>query len=116
MLFHAGEAEVEAPELERKLAVIDAQQVQDRGLHVVDVHRVLHDVETEIVRATEREAGANPAAREPHRKRLRVMVAAQAPAEGGTGFHHRRAAEFAAPDDQRIFQQSPAFQIKNQRR
>ena len=43
--------------------------------------------------------------------RLRVMVAAQAAAEGGVRLDHRRAAELAAPDDQRVVEQAALLQV-----
>ena len=49
MLFDAGEPHVEALELEGQAAVVDAQAVQDRGVEVVDVDRVLDDVVAEVV-------------------------------------------------------------------
>ena len=45
----AGQPLVEALELEREPLVVDAQAVQDRGVQVVDVDRVLDDVVAEVV-------------------------------------------------------------------
>ena len=50
--------------------------------------------------------GFDAAAGQPHREGLRMMVAAHAPARFLVRLHHRRAAEFAAPDHQRVFQQA----------
>ncbi len=44
-----GQAEVAALEPVGQLRVVDAEQVQDRGLEVVDVDRVLGDVVAEVV-------------------------------------------------------------------
>ena len=46
---HVGEAVAAALVLERELLVVDAQQVQQRRLEVVDVHRVADDVVAELV-------------------------------------------------------------------
>jgi hypothetical protein len=42
--FDAGEALVKALELKREAFVIDAQQVEDGGVEVADVHGVADDV------------------------------------------------------------------------
>ena len=44
-----GQAEVAALEAVGQLGVVEAQQVQDRGLQVVDVDAVLDGVEAELV-------------------------------------------------------------------
>ena len=44
-----GEAEVPALELVGQPRVIDAQAVQDRGVQIVDVDRILRDVVAEVV-------------------------------------------------------------------
>ena len=54
--FDAGELGVEALELERQPLVVEAEQVQDRGVQVVDVDAVLRGVEAELVALAEREA------------------------------------------------------------
>ena len=48
-MFDAGQPLVEALELEGEPFVVDAQAVQDRGVQVVDVDRVLDDVVAEVV-------------------------------------------------------------------
>ena len=55
------------------------------------------DVEAEFVAFADGDAGLDAAAGQPHGEGVGVMVAAIAAA-----LHHRRAAEFAAPDDQRV--------------
>ena len=44
-----GQAVVAALELEGQPGVVDAQAVEDRGVQVVDVDRVLDDVVAEVV-------------------------------------------------------------------
>ena len=46
-----GQAEVAAGVAVGEAFVVEAEQVQDRGLQVVDVDRVLDDVEAEVVGA-----------------------------------------------------------------
>ncbi len=45
-----------------------------------------------------------------------MVVAAQAAAERGVRLDHRRAAELAAPDDQRVVEQPAPLQVEHQRR
>ena len=57
------------------------------------------------------EPALHAAAGEPHRERVDVMVAA-----GGVAvLAHRRATEFAAPDDERVVEQAAGFQIVDER-
>ncbi len=46
---HVGQAEVAALEAVGQPLVVDAQAVQDRGVQVVDVDRLLGDVVAEVV-------------------------------------------------------------------
>ena len=47
--MHVGQAVVAALEAVGQLRVVEAEQVQDRGLQVVDVDLVLGDAEAEFV-------------------------------------------------------------------
>ena len=80
------------------------KQVQDRRVQVVDVDAVFDGVEAELVGFAERDARFDAAAGQPHRERVGVMVAAVVAA----ALDHRRAAELAAPDHQRVVQQARA--------
>ena len=53
-----GQAEVAALEAEGELQVVEAEQVQDRGLQVVDVDAVFDGVEAELVGRADRLAAA----------------------------------------------------------
>ena len=108
--MHVGQTEWPALEPVGQLGVIEAQQMQDRGVQVVHVHLVFRDIEAELVAFAERESRLDAAAGQPHREGIRVMVAAV-----GAPLHHRRAAEFAAPDDERVVQQAALLQVLDQR-
>jgi hypothetical protein len=56
--------------------------------------------------APDRSARLDAAARQPGGERLRMMVAAEAAAERGVGLDHGSAAEFPAPHDKRVAEQS----------
>ena len=110
-----GQAEIAALETVGQFRVIESEQMQQRRVQIVHVDLVLHDVETEFVGFAESDARFDAAAGHPHRERLRMMIAAQFASGVRIAFHHRRAAEFAAPDDQRVVEQAALFQILDQR-
>ena len=109
--MHIRQAKIAAGVVVGEAFVIEAETVQDRRLKVVDVNGILDDVESEVVGGAEGHARLDAAACDPHRERLRMMIAACGAAERWIGFDHRRASEFAAPDDERVVEQSLAFQI-----
>ncbi len=94
---------------ERQLFVIEARQVQDRGVQVVHVADVLHRVNAELVRIAVGYAAFRAAARQEDTEPLRVMVTPIR--TGGV----RGAAELARPQDQRTVQEAPLLQIADQR-
>ena len=104
VLFDASQPKVQAAELERQSAVVDAQAVENRCLHIVNVYWRVDDVKAEFVRLADRDTWSRAASGEPHGERLRMMVAAVAAAESRAGFHHRSASEFASPHDERVIQ------------
>src|SRR5262249_21005750 len=88
--------------------------MEDRRVKVVYVDRIARDVVAEIVSLAYRDAGFDSSAGEPNGKTARVMVAAVI----GLGQFALRidgAAEFSAPNDQRVVQHPAIFQIPNQR-
>ena len=79
-----------------------------RGVQVVDVEAVLDGAEAEFVGGADGLAALHAAAGHPHREAGRVVIAAVA------FFAHRRAAEFAAPDDQRLVEQAALLEVLEQ--
>src|SRR5579884_3568196 len=105
------EAKIAALETVRELRVVKAKQAQDGRVEVVDVDLVVRGVESEIVRFAERQSRFHAAASKPYRETIRMVIAPVIPA----ALHHRCAAKFAAPDDQRLIQKPALFQIFQQR-
>ena len=101
--MHVGQAVVAALEAEGQAFVIEAKAMQQRGVQVMDVDRIAGDVVAEVVGLAESLATADAAAGEPHAEAARVVIAAEV---GGGQFALAvgRAAELAAPDDQRFIQ------------
>src|SRR6266542_4519252 len=109
--MHIGQAVVPTLEPESKPRVVQAEQVQQRGVQVVDMHWIGHHVETKIVGLPVDVARLHAAAGQPEAITAVVVVAAVVAA-----LHHRRPAELAAPDNERIVQQPARLQLGHQRR
>ena len=90
-----GQAEVAAAVAEGQALVVEAEEVEDRGVEVVHVDLVLHGLVPELVGRAEREAGLHAGAGEPDGEAVGVVVAAGAVLLGVRGV-----AELAPPPDQ----------------
>src|SRR5665213_4181381 len=93
--------------------MVDAEAVQDRGVERVDVDRILHDVVAEVVGLAIDHARLDAAAGHPDREAARVMIAAIILARQ-RALTVDRAAEFAAPDDERLIEQAALLQVGEQ--
>ena len=79
--------------------MIQTEQVEDRGVEIVERRGVLHGLETEVVARAVARARFHASAHEKTREGVRVVVAARA-----VGLEKRHATEFRAPDDERVFE------------
>ncbi len=116
--MHVGQTEVAAGVAVGEAFVVEAEEFQQRGVQVVDVDRVFDRFEAEFVGGSVDVAAAHSAAGQPHREAVMIVVAAVDLAGVRAGlreFHGRRAPELAAPDDQRLFEQSALLEIGQQR-
>jgi hypothetical protein len=104
---HVRQSKIPPLKSERQLLVIQSKEMKNGGVQVMHVHPVGHGVETEFIGFSDNLARFDPAAREPHRERVDVMI----PASGIAILTHRCSPEFASPDHQRILKQSPSFQV-----
>ena len=75
--MHVGQTEIAALEFVGQAFVVDAEQVQYRGLEVVDVDGVDGRVVGEVVGFAETEAGFDAAAGQPDGEDVGVMVSAE---------------------------------------
>ena len=71
---HIRQSEVAALKLEDQFFVVDPEATQDRGVEIVDMDRVAHDVIAEVVRRRS-QARFDPAASQPDGKAAWMMVA-----------------------------------------
>src|SRR4051812_13890018 len=69
-----GQSEISALESVGQLGVIEAEQVEDRGVKVVDMHPVLDDAEAEIIGLPVGDPGLDAAAGHPHREGVGMVV------------------------------------------
>jgi len=96
----------------RQTFVIQTEEMQNCGMQIVYMDSILHRAESHFISCPKNAASLHTSARQPHCKRIDVMIAASRFA----WFTHRRATELSAPDYQRVFEQSTGFEIKYQGR
>src|SRR5207244_10009203 len=94
--------------------MVDAQAMEDRRVQVMNVHRVAGNVVAEIVRLAVSQSGLDPAAGEPDREAARMMVAAIILGRERT-LAINSPAKLAAPDDESVIEQTPLFEIPDER-
>src|SRR4030095_15221610 len=90
---HIGQAEIAAAVAVGEPFVVEAHEVQDGRVQVVDVHAVLDRGIAHLVGGAVQGPAFATAAGQPHREAEMVVVAASA-------LSRRRPAEFTAPEDQ----------------
>src|SRR5207253_4590675 len=94
-----GETEVAAGVAVGQSFVVEAHEVQDRGVQVVDVDPVFHSAVAELVGGAVDHAALDAAAREPDAEAPVIVIASlRRPAVGELDC--RRATELAAAQDQ----------------
>ncbi len=76
MVLDAGQTEVKSSKSDAQATVVKPQAMQDRGLDIVNVHRVLNDVEPKFIGAAERHPGPDSTAGQPHGERLGMVIPA----------------------------------------
>src|SRR4029453_9876505 len=72
LAVHVGETETASLVAIGQPFMVDAQQVQQRSLKIVDVHPVFHDVVAEFASFAVEGARLDPSARHPHAEAARV--------------------------------------------
>src|SRR3954466_15242797 len=91
---HVGEAEIAAAVAIGQLRVIDAEQVENRRVEIVDVHRLVNSLEAEVVGGAVDHSTLDAAPGPPHREAERVVIPPILRLPGAAAdFHHRRPSE-----------------------
>jgi hypothetical protein len=103
---HVGQAEIAAVEAEGETLVIEAQEVQEGGVQVVDADLVGDGLVADVVGRAVADAPFGATARQPDGEGVGIVVAA-----GAALLHDGQAAELAAPDDERRIQEAAGFQV-----
>ena len=101
-----GEAEVSALGAVGEFFVVEAEEVEDGGVEVVDVDFVFDGVEAEFVGFSVGEAAFDAASGEDHGEGVGVVVSAVV-----AELVHGGAAEFAAPDDEGFVEHAALFEV-----
>ena len=113
-----GQTKIAARVAIGQLFVIEAEEVKNRGMEIVHMHRVFRDVHAEFVRTAVDISALQPAAREERAKGGMVMIA---PARFSFFFIFlaifgvRSAPEFAADNDKSVLEQAAGFQVRDER-
>ena len=105
--MHVGETEIAAGIAIGQLFVIEAQEVQDGRMQVVNMDSLLLSSEAEFVGGAMDAAAADAAARQPHAEAVMIVIAAAQLRQLGD----RRAAELAAPHDQGRVEQAAPLEV-----
>ena len=90
--------------------VVEAEQVEDGRVEVVDVDHVFDGLVAELVGGTEAEPMLDARAGEPGGEALGVVVAARGPL-----LERGHAAELGGPDDERVVEQSAGLEVDQER-
>ena len=101
--LHAGEFEIQSLESVGEMFVVDAEEVQDGGVEIIDVNWIPGDVVTEIVGFAPGHAGFDAAASHPHGEASWMMVATSFGAVPFALACHA-SSEFPSPEDQSVVQ------------
>ena len=115
--MYVGETEIAAGVAISEARVVEAHELQDRGVKIVDVDRLIYGPEAELVRRAVYVTALHAAAGHPHRESVVVVVAtvelARVLSRRGQ-FDGGRAAELAAPKDERFVQHAALLQVLQQ--
>ena len=116
--MHVGKPALDAVVIEAQLLVIEAQDMQDGGVEVIDGGNVFRGPVAKLVGRAVRESRFDAATSHPHREAVVVVVAtidlACVGARGGE-FDGRSAAEFTAPDDERRIEHAAPLEVSEER-
>jgi len=112
-----GEAEVATGIAEGELFVVKSQEPHDGCVQVMDVDNVFNGFESKLIGGSVHISTSNTASGHPHGEAVVVVIASVDLSSVGTGFgqlHGRGASEFAAPDNESIFEHAPLFEVGQQ--
>jgi len=103
-----GESEISARMTIRQSFVVEAEQMQNGRMQIMDANPVLDRSESKVIGRSVGLASTDATASQPHREAIVVVISA-CPA-----FRNWRATEFTSPDNERFLKQAATFQIAQQ--
>jgi len=92
--------------------MIDAQQMEHRGVKVSNMHNIFHGVVSKRIGLTMTHPSLNAATAQPHAESFDVVVPTRL---FPFALEHGSASKLTSPDDQRILQKAPLFEVGQQR-
>ena len=101
-----GQAKISSRMTKGKFFVIQTEQMQNGGVHIVDVDPAFLGKEAILIGGPVGKSALHPASCQPHGESIRVMIPSI-----GRPLGRRGSAKFAPPPNKRVFQQTPLFQI-----
>ena len=107
---HVGEPEISARVAEGQRLVIEAHEMENRGVEIVDVDGILHDVDSQFVGHPVGHSAFDAPARHPDGEPVGVMIASHVVLVDGQ-LNGGSPAHFASPDDQGVLQHVALLQI-----
>src|SRR5262245_7936186 len=99
----------------RQARMVDAEQMENRRMQVMNVDLVLDGVVTELIRRPIHKSWFRASAGHPHCESVRMMIPSWL-AIPSAALTHGRTAEFTSPHEQRGREQTARLQIPDERR
>ena len=109
--MNVGQTELAALMAISESLVINAEQMHQRRLKIVNVDAVFGHVHAQIIGCTIADAAFDTGAGHPDRKRVGMMVPSPSRSIVQVALNERCPAKFAAPNDQCVFEQTSLLQI-----
>ena len=100
--MHIGKAKIPTLKTKGQSLVVQSQQMQDRGVKIMDMNLVLDNMKAKIIGLSERDSRLDTAARQANGKCVWMMIAPVAMVT----IDHRCPAKFTTPDNQGVIEQS----------
>src|SRR5437763_4157532 len=94
--------------------MVQAQQMQNRGMQVIYVHRLLDRLKSEIVSCAMGDTPLHAAPGEQSSVTGHIMIATVTHALQSAVLDHRRPAKFTADNEQRVLEKAARFEIVQQ--
>ncbi len=91
--------------------MIDPKAIQDRGIQVVNVDRLLNDVIAKIIRTPVNKSGLDATSGKPHAKAATMMVATIVVLQSPLAVDSTT--KLSAPHNERILKQAASLQVKD---